>query len=246
MSLPIAATAQKSGGLMEDLLEIFVKPSAVFDRRRNTSFAVPAFVQMIIFLVLAVALHNLIAPFLDAEFARGMARQAAKASANGQPMPEQATAMAEKFKSVGGYVTAVLGPWLIAIIGGVFVWLFSKIVGAKMQVGQGMTIAAWSNMPALLAAIVVAIFGVVADPQTVRGMADAQLGPARFFDPNTVSPMVMQLLMRLDIFNIWMVILTGIGISVVGRVSRTSGILASFIQWAVVALVFGACAGMGQ
>ena len=241
MSLPIDASAKPSGGLMDDLLEIFVKPSAVFERRRNAGFAIPALVQTIIFLVLAVGLHNLMAPFIDADFQRGMA----KAAANGQPMPANAIAMAEKFKNVAGYIFGAVGPWLIAIIGGVFVWLFAKIVGAKMEVGQGMTISAWSYMPAILSTIVVAVFGVLADPQTVRGMSDAQLGPARFVDPNSVSPMVLQFLMRLDVFNIWTVILTGIGISVVGRVSRTSGMLAAFVQWAVVALIFGACASMG-
>ena len=245
MSLPIDASAKPSGGLMDDLLEIFVKPSAVFERRRNAGFAIPALVQMIIFMVLAVGLHNLMAPFLDADFQRGMAKAAEKAAASGQPMPANAQAMAEKVKNVAGYVFAAAGPWLIAIIGGVFVWLFAKIVGAKMEVGQGMTISAWSYMPAILSTIVVAVFGVLADPQTVRGMSDAQLGPARFVDPNSVSPMVLQFLMRLDVLNIWTVILTGIGISVVGRVSRTSGMLAAFVQWAVVALIFGACASMG-
>ncbi|MEP6766135.1 MAG: YIP1 family protein [Gemmatimonadaceae bacterium] len=246
MSLPTDASTKPSGGLMDDLLEIFVKPSAVFERRRDSGFVVPVVVQMLLFVVLAVGLHNLMAPYMDADFARAMAKTAAKAAANGQPMPEQATAMAEKFKNVGGYVIPAVVPWLVAIIGGIFVWLFAKIVGAKLQVGQGMTIAAWSFFPAILAMVVVAVFGVIADPQTVRGMSDAQLGPARFVDPATVSPILLQFLMRLDVFNIWSVILTGIGISVVGRVSRTAGIGAAVIQWVVVALVFGACASLGQ
>lgn len=246
MSLPIDASAKPSGGLMDDLLEIFVKPSAVFERRRTSGFVVPVLVQMVLFLLLAVGLHNLMAPYIDADFARSMAKAAAKAAASGQPMPESATAMAEKIKEFASYGGPAIIPWIIAIVGGIFVWLFAKIVGAKLEVGQGMTISAWSFFPAILATVVVAIFGVMADADSVRGMSDAQLGPARFFDPATTPPLLLQFLMRCDLFTIWSVILTGIGISVVGRVSRMAGIGAAVIQWVVVALVFGACASLGQ
>jgi uncharacterized membrane protein len=246
VSLPIDAGTKSSGGLMEDLVGIFVSPAAVFERRRGGSFALPALVQMVIFLVLAIALKNLMQPFMDAEFARAMAKAAEKAAASGQPMPQAATDMMAKVQSFSAIAGPAILPWIIAIVGGIFVWLFAKIVGASFGVSQGMNISAWSFMPAILGMIVVGIFGVVADPQTVRGMADAQLGPARFFDPKTTSPFLYAILQRVDVFGIWSMILTGIGISVIGRVSRQSGLIASFIQWAAVAVVFGFCANMGS
>ncbi|MEP6836102.1 MAG: YIP1 family protein [Gemmatimonas sp.] len=230
----------KQGSVVEDLISIFYKPSDVFEHQRDKSFVVPALVQTILLTLLAFALHNLIEPFLDADFARGMA----KAAASGKPMPEQAKGMMETVQKFSLYAGALLGPWFIALIGGVVVWLFSKIVSAKMQVGQAMMIASWAAMPMILGTITMAIFGVMADPQTVRGSADGQLGALRFVDLDTASPLVTELLRRLDLFGIWEVVLTGIGISVVGRVSRGSGFVAAGVRWALVALVFGMCASL--
>ncbi|MBC8089188.1 MAG: YIP1 family protein [Phycisphaerae bacterium] len=205
----------------------------------------PALIQTILLTVLTFALHNLLSPFLDADFARGMAKATAKAAESGQPMPEQAKGMMETVQKFSLYATAVIGPWLIAICGGVIVWLVSKIVGAKMAVGQAMTIVAWAAMPMILATVTMAIFGILADPQTVRGSGDGQLGALRFVNPDTTSPLLTEILRRVDVFAIWELVLTAIGISVVGRVSRGSGFIAAAIRWALVALVFGMCASAG-
>jgi hypothetical protein len=234
---------KSSGGLMEDVIEIFTNPSALYERVRNSSFLRPALVQTVIFLVLALALKNLMAPFTDAEFARGMAKAAAKAAASGQPMPEGATAMAEKFKNVASLVGPPVLPWIIALLGGLMVWLCSKFVAAKLSFGQSMTVTSWSFMPAILGTITIAVFGLVMDPQSVRGVTDGQLGPGRFFDPNTTSPFVYAVLQRCDVFNLWSVALTGIGISVVGRVARSAGFIAAVVQWAIVVVIMGYCAG---
>jgi len=242
VSHPNAEAQKSSGGLMEDLINIFINPSAVFEHQRHGSFAIPALVQTILLTLLTFALHNLLAPFIDADFARGMAKASAKAAASGQAMPEQAKGMMETIQKFSLYAAALLGPWFIAIFGGVVVWLVSKIVGAKMAVAQGMTIASWAAMPMILGTVTMAIFGIMADPQTVRGTGDGQLGVLRFFDPDTTSPLLTEIFRRLDLFAVWEVVLTAIGISVVGRVSRGSGFVSAGIRWALVALLFGMCA----
>lgn len=245
MSHPSAEAQKPGGSVMEDLINIFVNPAAVFEHQRDKSFVVPAVVQMIVLTVLAFALHNLIAPFMDADFARAMAKASAKAAETGQPLPEQAQGMMEMMQKFSLYAGSLLGPWLIAIFGGLVVWVVAKVVGAKMRVGQAMTIASWAAMPMILATITMAIFGVMADPQTVRGSGDAQLGALRFVDPDTTSPLLTEIFRRLDVFAIWEVVLTAIGISVVGRVARASGFIAAGVRWALVAVLFGMCASMG-
>ena len=246
MSQPNAEAQKSSGSVMEDLINIFVNPAAVFEHQRDNGFVTPALVQTILLTLLTFALHNLLAPFVDADFARGMAKASAKAAASGQPMPEQAKGMMETVQKFSLYAAAVLGPWFIAIFGGIVVWLISKIVGAKMAVSQGMTIAAWAAMPMILGSVTMAIFGMMADPQTVRGSGDGQLGALRFFDPDTTSPLLTEILRRLDLFALWEVVLTAIGISVVGRVSRGAGFAAAGIRWGLVALMFGMCASAGS
>lgn len=234
MSHPNAEAQKSSGGLMEDVIGIFVSPSQVFEHQRNKSFVMPVLIQMVILTALAVGLKNLMAPFWDAEFARGAAKAAQQAAANGTPAPP--AGMMNSIQSFTYYSAAVVGPWLTAIIGGIVLWLGGKIVGAKFSVGQGMTIAAWAGMPMILGMIAMAVLGVMADPLTVRGMGDAQLGLARFFDPNTASPALMALFTILDVFSIWSIVLAGIGVSVVGHVSRGAGMVAALVRWGVTAL----------
>lgn len=234
MSHPNAEAQKSSGGLMEDVIGIFVSPSQVFAHQRNKSFVMPVLIQMVIFIALAVGLKNLMAPFWDAEFARGAAKAAEKAAAAGTPAPP--AGMMDTMQNVTYYSAAIVGPWITAIFGGIVLWLGGKIVGARMSVGQGMTIAAWAAMPTILGMIAMAVLGVMADPQTVRGMGDAQLGPARFLDPATASPAILALMTLLDVFNIWCVVLAGIGVAVVGGVSRGAGMVASVVKWGVSAL----------
>jgi len=233
VSHPNAEAPKSSGGLMEDLIGIFVSPAAVFEHQRNKSFVMPALVQSIIMLVLCIAMGNLIGPYFDAENARAMAAAAAK----GQAMPPEMKASAEKFARYGAFGFMVIMPWFTAIVGGLLGWIGSKIVGAQMSYGQSAMAAAWAGFPAVFGVVAMGIMGMMADPATIRGVADAQLGPARFLDPATASPAILGLLQSIDIFGIWTIILFGIGVSVVGRVSRGSGMIASLVKWGIVALL---------
>lgn len=67
-------------------------------------------------------------------------------------------------------------------------------------------------------------------------MNDAQFGPARFVDPAAVSPALLGFLQSLDLFNIWTLVLTAIGVSVVAR-ARSTGAIAAVIRWGLLALV---------
>lgn len=238
MSYPDAEVpkAKANGSLMEDVIKIFYKPSEVFDNQRNSSFLMPALIQTVLFALIVFSMRNLISPFWDAESARQMAAQAAKAAANGQPLPEGAKAMGEKIASFSSIVGPLIAPWFTAIIGGLFTWIASKIVGAKLSYGQSATIASWAAFPAVLAFIAMAIFGVMMDPATIRGVTDGQLGPGKFIDPNTTSRALVALFQNMDIFSIWTVLLSGIGIAVVSRASLNTGLVGAVIKWGIVVL----------
>ncbi|MEO7997188.1 MAG: YIP1 family protein [Gemmatimonadaceae bacterium] len=223
-----------NGGLMEDVIKIFYQPTAVFDNQRNNSFVMPALIQTLLFAVIVFSMKNLISPFWDAESARAMAAQAAKMAASGQAMPEGAKAMSEKIASVTAMIGPLIAPWLTAIIGGLITWIAAKIVGAKLSYGQAATITSWAAFPAVLAFITTAIFGMMMDPQTIRGVTDGQLGPGKFIDPNTTSRALVALFQQMDIFSVWTFILSGIGIAVVSRASLQTGLVGAAIKWGII------------
>lgn len=230
----VTTSGDNSGGLMEDVINIFVNPSSVFEHQRNKSFVVPALVLSVIFAVLVFALRNLIAPFFDAEFARQMAAQSA--AAGGQAIPESARAMSEKIAVISAMAGPVLAPWFTAIVGGLFTWIGARIVGAKLSYGQAATISAWSAFPSVLAFIATAVMGMTMDTSAIRGVTDGQLGPGKFIDPTTTSPALVALFQNLDLFTVWSVVILGIGIAVVARVPRGTGMIGAIIKWGIVVL----------
>jgi hypothetical protein len=223
-------TPVQKAGVFEDIVDVFVRPARLFERERTGSFVKPALIQMIVLLVLAVALHNLIAPFVDAD----MQLQTSKLAAQGKTIPESATAMQEKMASVGYYAVPLLAPWLIGIIGGLVLFLTSRIVGAKPTFSQSATISSWAYMPGILGTLVMAIFGAVMDPTSIRSTADGQIGLARLVDPVTASPALFGALRNVELFTLWGVVITAIGVSVVARTSRGAGFTAAVIKWLLV------------
>jgi len=226
------ATAAR-GGLFEDIIDVFINPSAVFERNKNTGFARPALIQSVIFLVLVIALKNLVSPYFDAEFERSMATAAAK----GQEIPEAAMATSRKFAGYIGMIGPLFAPWFVALIGGLFTMIGARIVGAKLSFGQSATIASWSYFPAIIGYLAIAVQGALVDSQSIRGVSDSQFGPARFVDPSTISPSLLGFLQSVDLFSIWTLVLTAIGVAIVAGVARGTGAIAALVRWGLFALV---------
>ena len=70
-------------------------------------------------------------------------------------------------------------------------------------------------------------------PEQLTGLTALSFGPARFVDPTTTSPVVVQLLNRFDLFTIWVTVLLAIGLCVTGRVSKQRAAIAGVLFWVV-------------
>ena len=221
-------TAESSkGSVFEDVLEVLWAPAKVFDRSRAKGVGMYILVLTAITLVIVLATKGLIQPYMDATFDLQMQQSAAK----GKPMPPEAIAAAQKFAGYGFIATAVLLIPIGAVLTGLLVWLGGKIASAKFSYGQAMLIATLASVPKVLGFIATAVQGAMADPQSIRSFSDAALGAARFVDPVTTSPALTALLSNLDVFNIWQLIIIGIGISVIGRVERSAGFIGAMVAW---------------
>lgn len=229
MSHPKTEAQKSSGGLMEDLINIFISPSTVFEHQRNSSFAMPALIQTVLLAVLVLALGNLINPFFDAEIARGMAQAAEK----GQAMPEGAKATAEKFGRYFALAVVVISPWITALFGGLFGFIATRIVGLKLSFGQTALVASWASFPAVLGLLAMAVRGMMVDSSNIRGAIDGQIGFGMLLDPATASPAVLALAQATDVFSLWSVVIAGIGFSVLAKVTLGKGLTASLIKFAI-------------
>jgi hypothetical protein len=228
MTTPVAA--EKAPSFFEDLLEIFISPTAVFERRRETPAFGLALVILIVLLVgLTFAFKDLMSPLLDAEFDRGM-QQAMKQNPNLTPeMMQQGRAIGEKFMVVGVGLYALVAP----IATGIVLWFAAKLLESSAQIGQAVMVAVYAMFPRVVESIVNAIQLLVLPEGGINGRYSLSLGPARFLDPDTANPLLLAILGRVDLITIWVVVLLAIGISVMGKIPRSRAAIAAVVAWII-------------
>jgi Sulfite exporter TauE/SafE. len=120
-----------------------------------------------------------------------------------------------------------------ALVGAVKHWHMGH-VDLRMAVpfGAAAMIAAYGGAR-LLEQVLVSLQAMLLDTSAMTSRAQLSLGASRFLDPDTASAGMLTLLQRVDPFTIWVTILLGIGISVVGKVPREKGMLAAALLWLV-------------
>ena len=231
MSVSAAPSAEKTSAV-EDFFDIFFAPAAVYDRRRNTSAWLPFLVVTIAMALAYLATSDAMQPIMDAEYQRGM-----KAALEGQSkftpeQLEQGRGMAEGFAKFAFLV----GMPLSILFTGIALLLTSKLVDAQVKLGTAVMIASWAFVPRIIGSIVNAVQLRLMQPDSLDGMYRLALGPARFMDPDTASPILLAMAGRFDVFILWTTVLLGIGLSVVARIPRTQGMIAAFAVWVLAAL----------
>jgi hypothetical protein len=229
--------AQRPPSVWEDLLEIFYAPTAVFERRRETpAFGLALIILVILMLGLAFAFRGLMEPVFDAEFKRGMV-QAMKQNPQLTPeMMERGRSMAQKFMLVGVGLF-----WLvIPLVLGIVLWFVGKLMESKAELGQIVMVATYAMFPRVLETILGAVQMLVLPEGSIRGRYSLSLGIGRFLDPDG-SQLLMAILGRVDVFTLWVTVLLGIGLSVMGRIPRGRAFLAAGLMW-----VIGAIPGLWQ
>jgi len=228
-----AAPAPERAALWEDFLEIFFKPSAVFERRKGTSFWVPFLVLIVLFVAIFVGLKGAFQPLMDAEMARGMA----KAMAKNPQLTEEMAAEMRGAASTWGFLMVMVGVPLAVLFIGIGTWMAGKMVGAALSFGAAMMIATWSYYPRLPELLTKGAQVLLLAEDKMTGNASVSLGAARMADPDATSGALMSVLLRLDLFTLWVTFLLAVGIRVVGKVPMNKALLGAGIVYVAGGLV---------
>ncbi len=225
-----SAAPDKKGSVWEDALEVLWAPATVFDRSRGAGVGMYMLVLTAILAIVVVATKGLLQPYVDANYDLQMIQMAKQ---TGKPIPAEAVAAG---RTVAGYFflgASILTPVLGGLLGGLTTWGGAKLLGVPLTVGRGIFIATLSTVPRILSFLAMAVQGAVLDTSNITSLFSASIGPARFVDGTSVSPAVLALLASLDVFSLWGVVITAVGISVVARVSRGTGWAASVVGWGI-------------
>lgn len=226
MSTP--GVVERAPSLWEDLLEIFYSPTAVFERRRESpAFGLALLVLTVLMVALFLAFRDLMAPVFDAEFKRGMA-QAMKQNPKLTPeMMERGKDIAQKFAVVGVGVYGLITPLLLGII----LWFIGKLLDSKAEVSQILMVSTYAMFPRVLESILGAVQLLVLPEESIRSRFSVTLGVGRFLDPDSTSPLLLALLGRVDVFTLWVTVLLGIGLAVMGRIPKARAFAAAAVVW---------------
>lgn len=227
----------------EDLLEVCFSPRAVFERRRETpAFGLALIIFVVVIVLLTFAFKGVMDPVFEAEFRRGTALAMKQNPQLTPEMMEQGKQFWQKFMLIAVGFTMLILPLLL----GLTLWLAGKLVESKAELGQAMMVATYAMIPRVLEGIVNAVQMLALPLDDIDSRFRITLGIGRFLDPVTTNPLVYALLTRVDLFTLWVTVLLGIGIAVMGRLSRERAIVVAVVVWVIGALpaVWGAVKAM--
>jgi hypothetical protein len=224
------AAPAKQGGVFEDILEVLWAPAKVFERSRAAGVGMYLLALTVIMVVLVVATKGLLQPYLEAGADQQLLQQARQ---SGRELPAEAVTAARSFTVYAFLAGIAMTPLVGGLMGGILIWLAAKLLRAPLAFGRAVFIAVLSTVPRVIGTLVTAIQGAIVDPASVTSMYQSSIGPARFADPETTKPVVMGLLANFDLFSIWALVITAIGVSVLARVPRSTGWIVAIVSTSI-------------
>jgi hypothetical protein len=223
---------------VERVVDTFIAPSKTFtDIRGNASWWVPWLLMSIFGLAMVFTVDKKLG--MDTAYENQL-RLSPKQMDKIDQMPADQKA---KTMQIGATITryfAYGSPLLtiifVGIIAGVLMATFNFGLGAEVKFKQAMAISMYAFLPTILKSLIA--IGVLAmgagEGFTFQNPVASNLGG--LVDP-TSSHFLYGVLAAIDAFNIWILVLTGIGYSFVTRVKRGTCMGVVFGWWVVVTLV---------
>jgi hypothetical protein len=103
-------------------------------------------------------------------------------------------------------------------------------------------VSTYASFPIILGFVAAGIIAYLTDPAKLTSRYSVTLSVAKLLDLDKSSQMLQAVAGRFDVFAIWVTILLGIGLYVVGKVSKQQAIIGAIIMWVVGALpaIYGA------
>lgn len=228
---PSVPAAEKAS-VWDDFLDIFYAPAQVFRRRANGNFWIPMLLVAVLMGALAYANRNIMRPVFDAEFARSMTAAMQK---NPQLTQDAVNKMKDYSFAFAQYGTAVMIPIMILIVAFV-VWLLVKVFGSRISWNAALIITSFAMITRVVQQVAISVQGLVVNPANIVSRFSVQVGPGRFMNADTVQPMVGAVMDHLDLFVLWGVVLTAIGVAVIGKLPKAKAWAFGVTFWVVTLL----------
>lgn len=234
MTVSPEALETKKSGVFDDFVDVISSPARVFERRQDGKFGTHLLLLTLICVVLFFLFRNAMEPIMDAEFSRGTAKLMEK---NPNVTEDQLASMRKMGGTLAGLAFAFVFPVGVLLVG-LALWVMGKVFGATQTAKQSMFIATISQVPTVIGMILGAVQAMLLPAERLTSQYSIGFSPARFMDPDTTNAGLLGLIGRVDLIGIWIIILMGIGLSVIGKIDRPKAWAAAAIAWVVAVLPF--------
>jgi len=232
-----SATPSLSQG--ERVIDTFIAPSKTFtDILRNQSWWLPFLLGVIVAYGFLFAVQKQVG--WDAVAANAI-KQDPKAAERLASSPPEQQAQAQKF-TVGvikyTFFASPLLALLFAAIAAVVLWgTINFIFGGQATFGQVFAVWFYGTLPLLLTsilAIVSLLAGLDKDAFNLSNPVGTNIG---FYLPSETPQWLLKFATSIDVVWLWALFLVGIGLAIVGKVKRSSGLIAVFGWWLLLLVI---------
>ncbi len=217
-------------------MDTFVAPSKTFTNiRRSTSWWVPWLLSAIVGLALVYVVDTKVGMEKVAE---NQVQMSPKATARLDQLPadqrQSQIDLSARITRYIGYASPLMSILVIAIIAAVLLGTFNFGLGAELKFSQSFAISMYAFLPGIIKALLVILVIMIGGGEnfTFQNQLPSNLGV--LVDPT--SHFLWSVASSIDFFNIWILLLTGIGYSCITKVKRGTCMGVVFGWWAVVAL----------
>jgi hypothetical protein len=155
---------------------------------------------------------------------------------------QQALATQAKFTGIGFYVGPFIGIPLMMLITSGLTLLVTSMMGAGLTFKQVFAVGAFAGMPLVIKHLLSIVVVFLKNPDDFNLMNPLAFNIAAFMDPTTSSKFLYTFAMAFDLFTIWALILTAIGLSAAAGKKRLSfgGALFAVLAVTLAGVTFGA------
>jgi len=228
MTAPAAAPASS---IIEDMIDIFGSPSAVFARRAGRSAMAPFLTVLALFLALMFVNQGVMSNIMESQQATKTAA-ALKGKSLTADQLEQVSASQKTMAKFAFVAIAVVMPVTILLFA-LVAWLVGKPFGSTMSYGTALMVVSFAWLPKVVEQVLLSVQGMMLDTSVLTDPSQVTLGLARFLDHTTTSAAVMALAGRVDPIVLWGTFLLAAGYASAGKMERNKAWAAAATVWAL-------------
>jgi hypothetical protein len=234
-SLPEPITPEKSGGFLQNLVDVYFAPREAFGRIvRDPRFVIP----LALHIVLSLAFFAVWTRNMDTrEFVRDQIRQSPFADRiPADQLDEIVADRADAMTGPLGWAQAALGaPIVSLVVAGVLLLIFRFFYGGEVGFKQAVTIVIWTFFAVALVTtpLTLAVMGLKND-WNLNPTEVLQANPTLLFDKDGMAAPLWALLGSLDLFSFWLIFLLATGFAVAIRKPTGSALWGVIIPWLII------------